>query len=230
MKKLSIVLAMLLLLWACSEGSISGTATATNDGNSNDGGSDNGGSDNGESDDGGSDDGGSDDGGSDDGGSDDGGSDEEQKTIAGSVIDGPLHNARVFLDIDDDGEWDSSEPYTFTDENGTYQLEAPEDYFDQYRLVAEITAETIDTETGEVAHPYSLVFYDPNTQSAFEGFLSTDFVLNPFTTMVQSEVEAGNAPLDAVELVATHLGLNPEHHFYLLADYMEVKDTGVYLG
>ena len=151
-------------------------------------------------------------------------------SVSGSVIDGPLENARVFLDIDDDGEWDADEPYTFTDENGTYQLQAPEGYFEQYRLVAEITTDTIDTETGEVAHPYSLVFYDPNTQSAFEGFLSTDFVLNPFTTMIQSEVEAGNAPLDAVELVATHLGLNPQHHFYLLADYMEVKATGEYLG
>ena len=150
-------------------------------------------------------------------------------SVSGSVIDGPLENARVFLDIDDDGEWDADEPYTFTDENGSYQLQAPEGYFEQYRLVAEITTDTIDTETGEVAHPYSLVFYDPNTQSAFEGFLSTDFVLNPFTTMVQSEVEAGNAPLDAVELVATHLGLNPQHHFYLLADYMEVKATGEYL-
>ena len=151
-------------------------------------------------------------------------------SIGGSVIDGPLENARVFLDMDDDGEWDADEPYTFTDENGSYQLQAPEGYFEQYRLVAEITTDTIDTETGEVAHPYSLVFYDPNTQSAFEGFLSTDFVLNPFTTMIQSEVEAGNAPLDAVELVATHLGLNPQHHFYLLADYMEVKATGEYLG
>ena len=149
---------------------------------------------------------------------------------SGSVIDGPLHNARVFLDIDNDGEWDTDEPYTFTDENGDYQLEAPEDYFDLYRLVAEITTDTIDTETGEVAHPYSLVFYDPNTQSAFEGFLSTDFVLNPFTTMIQSEVEAGNAPLDAVALVGTHLGLNPQYHFYLLADYMKVKETEEYLG
>ena len=151
------------------------------------------------------------------------------ETVSGSVIDGPLENARVFLDIDDDGEWDEDEPYAFTDANGNYQLEAEEGYFELYRLVAEITTDTIDTETGEVAHPYSLVFYDPNTQSAFEGFLSTDFVLNPFTTMIQSEVEAGNAPLDAVELVATHLGLNPQHHFYLLADYMEVKETGVYL-
>ena len=148
---------------------------------------------------------------------------------SGSVIDGPLYNARVFLDIDNDGEWDADEPHTFTDENGDYQLEAPEGYFDLYRLVAEITTATIDTETGEVAHPYSLVFYDPNTQSAFEGFLSTDFVLNPFTTMIQSEVEAGNAPLDAVALVGTHLGLNPQYHFYLLADYMEVKESGKYL-
>ena len=154
----------------------------------------------------------------------------ESTTISGSVIDGPLENARVFLDVDDDGEWDADEPYAFTDENGAYQLEAPEDYFDKYRLVAEITTDTIDTETGKVAHPYSLVFYDPNTQSAFEGFLSTDFVLNPFTTMIQSEVEAGNAPLDAVELVATHLGLNPQYHFYLLADYMEVKASKEYLG
>ena len=149
-------------------------------------------------------------------------------TVSGSVIDGPLENARVFLDVDDDGEWDEGEPHAFTDKNGNYQLEAEEGYFDLYRLVAEITTDTIDTETGKVAHPYSLVFYDPNTQSAFEGFLSTDYVLNPFTTMIQSEVEAGNAPLDAVELIGTHLGLNPQYHFYLLADYMAVKQSGEY--
>ena len=225
MKKLLFVLAVLFLLSACIEGSITSTGS-TND--TNNGGSGDGGSDDGGSDDGGSDD----DGGSGDDGSSGGGSNNQDATdsISGSVIDGPLQNARVFLDVDDDGEWDADEPYAFTDENGTYQLEAPEGYFEQYRLVAEITTATIDTETGEVAHPYSLVFYDPNTQSAFEGFLSTDFVLNPFTTMIQSEVEAGNAPLDAVELVATHLGLNPQHHFYLLADYMEVKESGEYLG
>ena len=225
MKKLLVVLAALLLLSACSGGGSSSSAVPVNDVN------DGGGSDGGGSDDGGSDDGGSDDGGSGGDDSSGGGSNNQGPTdsVSGSVIDGPLQNARVFLDIDDDGEWDEDEPYAFTDENGNYQLEAPEGYFDQYRLVAEISTETIDTETGEVAHPYSLVFYDPNTQSAFEGFLSTDFVLNPFTTMIQSEVEAGNAPLDAVELVATHLGLNPQHHFYLLADYMEVKESGKYL-
>ena len=225
MKKLLVVLAALLLLSACSGGGSSSSAVPVNDTN------DGGGSDDGGSDDGGSDDGGSDDGGSGGDDSSGGGSNNQGSTdsISGSVIDGPLENARVFLDIDDDGEWDEDEPYAFTDENGNYQLEAPEGYFDEYRLVAEIGTDTIDTETGEVAHPYSLVFYDPNTQSAFEGFLSTDFVLNPFTTMIQSEVEAGNAPLDAVELVATHLGLNPQHHFYLLADYMEVKESGEYL-
>ena len=224
MKKLLFILTMLFMLSACIEGSITSTGSEADNGSDNS--SDGGGSGGDDTDDGGSDDGSNGDG-TDDGGSNSGSS---KDSISGSVIDGPLENARVFLDIDDDGEWDTDEPYAFTDENGTYQLEAEEGYFDQYRLVAEITTDTIDTETGEVAHPYSLVFYDPNTQSAFEGFLSTDFVLNPFTTMIQSEVEAGNAPLDAVELVATHLGLNPQHHFYLLADYMEVKDTGVYLG
>ena len=223
MKKLLFVLAVLFLLSACIEGSITSTGSTVA---ADDGGSANDGSDNGGSDDGGSDDGGSDDDDSSGGGSNNQGSTD---SISGSVIDGPLQNARVFLDVNDDGKWDEDEPYAFTDENGNYQLEAPEGYFDEYRLVAEIGTDTIDTETGEVAHPYSLVFYDPNTQSAFEGFLSTDFVLNPFTTMIQSEVEAGNAPLDAVELVATHLGLNPQHHFYLLADYMEVKEIGEYL-
>ena len=151
-------------------------------------------------------------------------------TASGFVMDGPLYNARVFLDIDNDGEWDEDEPYTFTNEDGSYELDVPAGYLELYRLVAEITDQTTDTETGAIADPYSLVFYDPATQSALSGFLSTDFVLNPFTTMIQSEVEAGNAPLDAVELVATHLGLNPQYHFYLLADYVEVKATGEYLG
>ena len=44
-------------------------------------------------------------------------------TYAGTVVKGPLHNAFVFVDYDEDGVWDSAtEPSAYTDSSGAYSL------------------------------------------------------------------------------------------------------------
>jgi hypothetical protein len=57
-------------------------------------------------------------------------------TVSGVVSDGPIHNARVFIDTDSDGIFSGVEPNTLTDINGSYTLSyinRGKDYF----LIAE---------------------------------------------------------------------------------------------
>ena len=51
-----------------------------------------------------------------------GGTGSLAKTVSGTVADGYLENAMVFLDKHGNYQWDGIEPHTTTDQNGGYQL------------------------------------------------------------------------------------------------------------
>jgi|GEM_PF-3186399 len=57
--------------------------------------------------------------------------------ISGVVSDGPIENARVFLDIDNDGVYDVGEPFDITDENGAYEISYVLKPGLEYMLIAE---------------------------------------------------------------------------------------------
>jgi len=61
--------------------------------------------------------------------------------IEGFVSDGPIENARVFLDINCNGEWDAGEPFSITNNEGYYRLEYGLDSGTDYLLVAEGSSE-----------------------------------------------------------------------------------------
>jgi hypothetical protein len=53
-----------------------------------------------------------------------------QTTQSGKVVQGIIAGARVFADLDGDRVWDSNEAFTFSDENGDFELTLPAgDYF-----------------------------------------------------------------------------------------------------
>lgn len=70
-------------------------------------------------------------------------------TVTGTVIDGPLENALVFADINENGIQDADEPWTITDYNGHYTIEM-EEIIVTSSLIATSTANTMDTSTGEM--------------------------------------------------------------------------------
>ncbi|MGM0519750.1 MAG: hypothetical protein ACQERD_08930 [Campylobacterota bacterium] len=57
--------------------------------------------------------------------------------INGVVSDGPIKNARVFLDVNNDGSYNSGEPYNITDDNGKYEISYVLDPGKEYLLIAE---------------------------------------------------------------------------------------------
>ena len=107
-------------------------------------------------------------------------------SLTGSVIDGPLQYATVFYDNNDDGVWDSDEPTTLTDADGSYSLTPNSD---SYTVVVTTDDNTVDTVSGAVVSGLKL--------SAASGAS----VVSPMTTMM---VEGG---LTAAQ-VLTSLGIS----------------------
>ena len=110
----------------------------------------------------------------------------------GAVIKGPLENALVFIDYDQDGTQDAGEPSVRTNADGSYFIEhaAGKDDTDPYDVVAVADAGTVDASTGASASGFTLSAPKDAT------------VVTPTTTMV---TKSGGA-LTAAD-VATALGL-----------------------
>ena len=66
-------------------------------------------------------------------------------SVNGAVVKGPLNNALVFLDYDDDGILDASEPFARTNSFGEYELTATQS---AYTLIAMADEQTVDTSSG----------------------------------------------------------------------------------
>ena len=67
--------------------------------------------------------------------------------VGGNVVKGPLSNALVFLDYDDDGVQDADEPSIRTDADGGYSISTTNA---TYSVVAIADDSTIDTSSGTV--------------------------------------------------------------------------------
>ena len=108
-----------------------------------------------------------------------------QNAVNGAVVKGPLNNALVFLDYNDDGILDANEPFARTNSFGEYELSATQS---TYTLIAMADDQTVDTSSGAALSGITL--------KAPSGAA----VITPTTTLM----EEGN--ITAAE-VATVLGL-----------------------
>ena len=99
--------------------------------------------------------------------------------VYGNVVKGPLSNALVFLDYDDDGIQDSGEPSIRTDSNGGYTISTTNQ---SYSVVAVADDSTIDTSSGTVLTgvtlkaPKGASVITPTTTLMKESNLSADEV------------------------------------------------------
>ena len=135
-------------------------------------------------------------------------------TVSGTVADGYLSGARVFLDLNNNRLWDADEPYGTSGADGSYtisNISAGDD--SSYPVVAEATLATTDLDTGKpVRHPYALV-----SPAGHPGFIS------PLTTMVQVSYECNpGITLDqALAAVKALLSIQDASDVDLLADYVK---------
>ena len=125
-----------------------------------------------------------------------GGGDEPsptKPTISGRVVDGYISNARVFFDENKNGQFDPSEKYALTDNNGYFSGLSTTD--DSVILVDNNRGSAIDTATG-----FPLGF----SMSAPVGYT----VITPVTSLVAGLVENGQSKESAEKIVKTVLGLS----------------------
>ncbi|MGL6315733.1 hypothetical protein [Vibrio sp. WXL103] len=138
-------------------------------------------------------------------------------TLSGSVIDGYIYNALVWIDANRNGELDESDPQAVTDINGTYSLnltKAQADGLIGLPILAKLTNESVDVgsvppeseeallqliEDGELdyffssdqtAHSVTLSM-PPIGPEALDSLLNGELegqVINPFTTEVYEDI------------------------------------------
>jgi len=129
-----------------------------------------------------------------------------QIDLSGHAVKGPLSNALVFLDYDNDGILDLNEPSTRTADDGSYNLTTGNE---NYTIVAITDSSTIDTSSGAVLSGIKLK-------------ASADAsVVTPTTTLIE---EAGITPEQVVELLGLPDGIDPLT-FNPYANDVDVEDA-----
>ena len=115
-----------------------------------------------------------------------------------TVIDGPIQNAQVCLDKNDNGVCDAGEPSGSTDAEGKVTLKVEAADKGQYPVIAVVGTDAIDADTGKV--PTAFTMKAPKDQSA---------VITPLTTLVQNVVAStGSTSAAAAEQVQAQTGIN----------------------
>lgn len=109
--------------------------------------------------------------------------------LAVSVVDGPIQNAQVCLDRNDDGGCDEGEPQGRTDGSGQVVLAIDAVDRGKYPVLALIGTDAIDKDSGAVATAYRMV-----APAEHPGLVS------PLTTMVVAQAAVAGAGLTAANV------------------------------
>lgn len=144
--------------------------------------------------------------------------------ISGSVADGYLVNAPVFLDRNGNYQLDAGEPFSATDVNGAYTLDVVTTDLGRYPLVAmAIKGVTIDRDTNQaVANSYVLSMPKENVTGTGNNFIS------PLSAMVRELMETGEyTSLQHASLaLSSRLGLSAVTD--LTGDYLLANNTALH--
>ncbi len=151
-----------------------------------------------------------------------GSSTTQAATVSGTVADGYLQNAMVFLDKNFNYQLDQGEPSATTGQNGAYTLNvAPED-IGKYPVVAmAITGQTIDSDTG-VAVSSSYVLCTPG--AAVSG--TVENFIRPMSTLIREKLEANPGMTLTEAMAQLRSQLNMPGGMNVLGNYMAGSMTG----
>jgi trimeric autotransporter adhesin len=115
-----------------------------------------------------------------------------------TVVDGPIQNAKVCLDKNDNGVCDPGEPAGSTDSEGKVTLKVDSTDAGKYPVIAVVGTDAIDADTGAVPTPFTMKA--PADQPA---------VITPLTTLVQNVVAStGSTSTAAADVVKAQTGIN----------------------
>ncbi|MEI8326102.1 MAG: hypothetical protein WCH44_12200, partial [Betaproteobacteria bacterium] len=114
-----------------------------------------------------------------------------------TVVDGPIQNATVCLDINGNGLCDAGEPSAKTDATGKVTLTVEKADAGKYAVLAVVGTDAVDADTGKVLVPFTL--------SAPADAVA---VVSPLTTLVQQTIAStGASTADAAAAVQATTGI-----------------------
>ena len=114
--------------------------------------------------------------------------------LTGMVVDGPIKGARVFVDANNNGVWDTGEYSVLTDASGHFSISADKLAAGRLRTVYSDDARGIDTTTGQV---FKVTLSAPLGETNLTG-------INNLIAAVMDK--AGLSKTDAAKAVATAIG------------------------
>ncbi|MFT3800028.1 MAG: hypothetical protein QM766_02325 [Burkholderiaceae bacterium] len=144
----------------------------------------------------------------------DGGATPQPKTtsVPVTVIDGPIKNAVVCVDVNLNGGCDAGEPTGTTGDDGTTTLQVPDANVGRYPIVAVVGTDAVDRDHGPVTQPFTM-----------RAPASRGSVVSPLTTLVQAQVDAAGLGVDeAASFVQSGLGLSQS----VFSDFTAGSDAG----
>ncbi len=147
-------------------------------------------------------------------------------SISGSVADGYLEKATVFLDkTPTNYQLDAGEPFAITDQNGAYTLTIDAADIGRYPIVAlVIKGVTIDKDTNQpVANSYLLSM----PKNSVSGTASTNFI-SPITSQLREMMETGSytSTQQAADALRVQMGLPGGTN--IMADYIAANNTALH--
>ena len=115
-----------------------------------------------------------------------------------TVVDGPIQNAKVCLDKNNNGVCDTGEPTGSTDSDGKVTLKVDSTDAGKYPVIAVVGTDAIDADTGPVPTPFTMKAPADHTA-----------VITPLTTLVQNVVAStGSTSAAAADVVKAQTGIN----------------------
>ena len=116
----------------------------------------------------------------------------------GNAYKGPLSNATVFIDLDNDGILDSNELSTTTNAEGNFSFSTTDESKLQGDIIVKTNTNTIDGSSGEIVSDLML--------TAVEG----SSVVSPATTLIKTLVDNGATETSAAAQVKVALGITSD--------------------
>lgn len=145
-----------------------------------------------------------------------GSSSSDTTTVSGTVADGYLKDAEVFLDMNGNYQRDAGEPWAMSGDHGHYSFQVSSGDAGQYPVVCRVIAGTTVDEDTNTAVTGSYVMSAPAGTTAF---------ISPMSTLLREKMEAD--PTMTMEQAMTQLRnqLNLAAGPNMLADYIAGTDT-----
>jgi len=131
------------------------------------------------------------------------GDDPAPVAVSGVVADGPLKDAKVCYDLNDDGICNNGEPEVLTDADGKYSLSIAAAAAGQHAVLAEVPATAVDKDTGAAVGVAFVLKAPPSGSAGAQAVF-----VSPLTTVVaNTAADAGISVAEATARVQSQLGL-----------------------